>query len=259
MVQQKDENPIRAIKYSFERHSGYIVSPQTTTQTLLALGHTASLDPWADPQVHAHTASEEYYILLQGELNFLVANTTLTLLPKEILMIKPEIPHAIIGGTGLIEHFGLRAPALHDKQVLSELPPTLPGEAYAEREVNADRGYRIPLASPKNHNCWLIGAGSALFKSHHLIMAYLNFPTPETANAGLGTRHRLHYHQRSWEYYIVLKGIKTLQVEDELVTIRAGEMLEVPPQVKHTLYSREAPYEGLTLRVPVDLHDKVEF
>jgi len=56
----------------------------------------------------------------------------------------------------------------------------------------------------------------------------------------------------------VLKGTKTLRIEDELVEIEAGEMLDVPPQVKHTLHSRQAPYEGFTLRVPVALDDKVE-
>jgi hypothetical protein len=32
----------------------------------------------------------------------------------------------------------------------------------------------------------------------------------------------------------------------------------VPPQVRHTLPERRAPYEGFTFRVPVELDDKVE-
>ncbi|MBU1878522.1 MAG: cupin domain-containing protein, partial [Chloroflexi bacterium] len=84
------------------------------------------------------------------------------------------------------------------------------------------------------------------------------FPTEEEANAGLGTRHRLHLHARSWEYYVVLQGTKTLRIEDELVTMQPGEMVEVPPGVRHTLHSRQAPYRGLTFRVPI-LPDKVEF
>jgi mannose-6-phosphate isomerase-like protein (cupin superfamily) len=90
-----------------------------------------------------------------------------------------------------------------------------------------------------------------------LVLAYLDFPTAEAANAGIGTRHRLHLHQKSWEYYVVLQGAKTLQVEDKTITVSAGEILEIPPQVKHMLSGRQAPYRGFTLRVPA-LDDKVE-
>jgi mannose-6-phosphate isomerase-like protein (cupin superfamily) len=249
---------LKVTRHSFKGRSGYIISPQDTGQDLVAIGHTALLAPWTDLYVHEHTASEEYYFLLQGTLNFLVAGTVLTLQPKEILMIKPNVPHAITGGTGLIEHFGIRAPALSDKHVIGETPQALPDADAGERDLSGEWGYRISLASPHYHNCWLIGAGSALFESHHLTLAYLNFPTMEAANTGLGPRHRLHYHQQSWEYYVVLKGVKTLQIENALITLRAGDILEVPPQVKHTLHSREAPYEGFTLRVPVALQDKVE-
>lgn len=86
----------------------------------------------------------------------------------------------------------------------------------------------------------------------------MSFPTHAEANAGLGTRHRRHYHERSWEYYVVLRGQKTLLIEDEPVAIEPGEILEVPPRVRHTLYGREAPFEGFALRAPLELHDKVE-
>jgi len=43
-----------------------------------------------------------------------------------------------------------------------------------------------------------------------------------------------------------------------MVEIRPGEILELPPQVRHTLYGRQAPYEGLTFRVPGGFDDKVE-
>lgn len=124
--------------------------------------------------------------------------------------------------------------------------------------MRRDWGYRIPLDDARNRNCWLIGLGVARFHSPHFLLAYLDFPTEEAANAGLGTRHRLHLHERSWEYYVVLQGTKTLRIEDELVTFQAGEMVEVPPGARHTLHGRQAPYRGLTFRVPI-LPDKIEF
>ena len=252
-------NVARYARFTFQGHSRYIITPPSTAHEWVAVRHTAWVTPWVDPGVHIHERSEEYYLLLQGELRFVVADSLVTLKPQEILMVRPQVPHAIVGGQGRIEHFGIRAPAPDDKQTIGEIPSELPPLSEEnERELRRDWGYRIPLEDVRNRNGWLIGVGSARFPSSHLIFAYLDFPTVEAANAGIGTRHRLHLHERSWEYYAVLEGTKTLRIEDETVTIEAGEMLEVPPQVKHTLYGRQAPYRGFTFRVPV-ADDKVEY
>jgi len=248
-------------RYTFHGHSGYILDPHDAQagHNLVGIGHTAHGVPWTDPGVHLHRESEECYLLLQGELRFLVAGSLLTLRSREMLLVKPGIPHAIVGGEGPIEHFGIRTPALDDKETVGEIPRELPPlSEERERELRREWGYRIPLETARNQNCWLIGAGTARFQSPHMIFAFLAFPTEEAANAGIGTRHRLHIHQRSWEYYAAFEGTKTLQIEDKLVTIGPGEILEVPPEVAHTLHSRQAPYEGFTLRVPVELHDKIE-
>jgi mannose-6-phosphate isomerase-like protein (cupin superfamily) len=247
-------------RYTFRERSGYILDPSDAgaAQKLIAIGHTALVTPWADPELHLHQESEEYYFLLQGELWISVAGSQVSVRPQEVLMVRPGVPHAIVRGEGLIEHLGIRAPAANDKQPVGEITSELASMQEDEREVRCDWGCRVPLSAAANCNCWLFGAGTARFQSAHLTMAFLDFPTDEQANAGIGTRHRLHLHQQSWEYYGVLQGTKTLQIEDELVEIKAGEILEVPPQTWHTLYGRQAPYVGFTLRVPVGWGDKVE-
>ena len=246
-------------KYSFAGRSGYI-TPRISAQRLATLGHTAHVMPWQDPGIHRHDQSEEYYLLLHGELKALIDRAIVTLQPTEILMIRPQIPHAIVGGEGLIEHLGIRTPAVDDKRATGEIPAILPTPTQEhERESQRDWGCRIPLEATRNRNCWLFGTGSARVPSSYMTFAYLDFPTAEEANAGIGTRHRLHLHERSWEYYVALQGTKTLQVEDELVEVGAGEILEIPPQIKHTLSSRQAPYKGFTFRVPAGFDDKVEY
>ncbi len=250
-----EEAQDRYSKFDFQDSSGYIVKHP---QGLIAIGHTASVKPWSDSSIHLHTGSEEYYLLLKGKLEFILRDFQLTLYPNEILMLRPSVPHAITGGYGTIEHFGIRAPALDDKQIVSEIQKDLPYLYENERLISGDWGQRIPLEMPQHKNCWLIGAGSASYQSQHLILAYLDFPTEAEANAGLGTRHQLHRHQKSWEYYVVQKGEKDLLlIEDTLIAVHAGEILQVPPNVNHTLYSRKAPYLGFTMRVPVELNDKV--
>jgi len=240
--------------FNFTSTTGYIV---THPQKLFAIGHTASISSWSDPNVHLHTHSEELYFLRQGRLQFQIQDFQLSLHPNEMLMVKAGVPHAVLGGTGRIEHFGIRAPALNDKLVVGELEKDLPTASEDTRLVSRTWGHRIPLDLPQHKNCWLIGSGAALYESQHLILAYLDFPTAEAANAGIGTRHQLHSHRRSLEYYTVLQGSKTLQIEEELLTIRPGEILVVPPDVKHTLHSRRAPFLGFTIRVPVELDDKI--
>ncbi len=255
-------NHTKYARYTFRGRTGYVIAPDnpSVTQKRVTVGHTALVTPWSDPGIHLHQHSEEYYLLLQGELRILVAGVLVSLKPKEILLVRPQVPHAIVGGEGPIEHIGIRAPAYRDKQPVGDIPQEIPPMIdERERELRRDWGYRIPLGASSNQNCWLIGAGTARFQSLHLILAFLNFPTTEAASAGIGTRHRPHLHQTSWEYYGVLKGTKTLQIKNELVKIEAGEMLGIPPMTCHVLHSRQAPYEGFTFRVPVpDRHDKVE-
>jgi mannose-6-phosphate isomerase-like protein (cupin superfamily) len=250
----------RYARYPFQGLSAPIVNPVGAGQyDHIGIGHAVSDTPWVDPGIHIHTAAEEFYVLLRGQYRLWVAGSCLTLKANEILMVQPNTPHAIVGGEGAIEHFILRAPNAGDKQSVGDIPTELPDEMPGPRELRGAWGCRIPLLAPENQNCWLIGSGQARFASARLCLAYLDFPTFETANAGLGTRHRLHYHQASWEYYIVLQGTKKLQIEDEQVAIQPGEILEVPPGVWHTLYSRQAPYRGFTVRAPLlAWDDKVE-
>lgn len=251
----------RYTKYIFHDRSGGIVDSRMTPvpHNLLGIGHTAFISPWRDSCVHFHQHGEEFYLLLNGELEFYIAGTHLILQPHELLMILPGVSHAILGGRGRIEHFGLRAPFLNDKQIVSDIPADIPKSIDFDRELKADWGCRIPLTAVENQNCWLIGRGAAKHQSRHIILAYLNFPTHEQAKAGIGTRLRMHYHKKAWEYYVALQGRKVLQIEDELVSVDAGEIVEVPPRIRHNVHSRAAPYEGFTMRAPVtDESDKVE-
>jgi mannose-6-phosphate isomerase-like protein (cupin superfamily) len=251
--------PVTFFKYPFKEHTGYFIDPDSlgAEHALVAMRHSALEQPWSDTCVHLHRQSEEFFLLLQGELRLLVLDTVITLRPHEILMVRPGFPHAIVGGEGLIEHLGFRAPALQDKQVTGDIPQLPPISQEKERELRCDWGYRIPLTAERNQNCWLFGLDKVRFPSPQVTFAYMSYRTYEEANAGIGTRHRPHRHLKSWEYYGVFSGTKTLEIEDTLVTIEPGEILCVPPGICHSLYSTQTPHEGFTLRVPVELDDKI--
>ncbi len=250
------------MKFTFSGHTGYIIAPwvQGTSHQLVALRHSASVLPWADQDIHIHEESEEYYFLFQGELVLYIDRSVFNLLPHEVLMVKPGIPHAVIGGNGRIEHFLIRVPALDDRKVVEKVPPTDPTKTgRLNREMVCAWGSRLSLLEAKNQNCWLFGVDQARFHSEQFCLAYLNYSTNVTVENDIGiSRHRPHLHQNSWEYYTVLKGTKILEVDGEFVEINAGEILEVSPHTKHVLREIRPPFEGFTFRVP-RLDDKIEF
>lgn len=247
-------------RYTFQGYTGYIVAPWIpgVGHQHATIRHSAGVTPWTDRDTHLHTDSEEYYFVFQGELRLLVDGTVLTLKPYEVLMVKPGVTHAVVGGTGPIEHFVLRMPAAEDRQTVGGIAVDVPIVADGgERTLRAQWGCRVPLAEAQYQNCWLFGVDQARFHSDVMSLAYVHFDTMESLSMDRHP-HRLHLHRASWEYYTVLRGTRMLCIEDELVQVRAGEVLEVPPQIKHVLHGTETPFEGVEFRVP-RLNDKVEF
>lgn len=245
--------------YRFAGHSGYLIHPEKTgADAPVALGHTAYVAPWRDEDMHLHEVADELFILLQGELHFLIGDSTLSLQTREVLLVHAGVPHAIIGGTGPIEHFGLRAPAVADRRSRGKLPHPLPPlSGDNPRELRQAWGYRIPLSEARNQNCWLLGAEAARFDCGRLSLAYGRFETDEAA-AAFQDRERFHAHTGSTEYYVVLTGGQTLEVERYRVQLAAGQLLEVLPAVCHRISARQSPFEGFTFRVPLTLEDKIE-
>jgi len=250
-------SPLPSRTPSFPNSSGYLVSPRESGHHLLSVRYSSSESPWSDHGLHAHTQSDEIYLLLQGRLDLVVAGALVALFPGEMLFVKAGIVHSVVGGVGPIEHFGFRAPALDDR--VSHLPRTQADILATQRPQPApDDGWgcQIQLADPENRNCWLLGAGSARYRSPHFLFAFLEFPTQAEATAGIGTRLQMHHHRESWEYYVCLRGSKTLQVKEERVEVHPGQMLVVHAGARHNVIDRRAAYVGMPFRVPV-LDDKV--
>jgi len=249
-------------RYTFRDQTGYVVAPWLAgaTHDWAAIRHSASVPPWVDGDFHLHTHAEEYFFIFQGELHLLIDGAIFTLRPYEALLVRPDVPHAVVGGRGPIEHFVLRMPACDDRESLSAIPSDWPPARHeTERELARDWGCRVPLTKARYQNCWLFGFGTAPFHSDHTCLAYLDLPTEESANANWRSHpHRLHTHSESWEYYTVLAGEKALQIENHRVEVSAGEILEIPPDTKHVARAIQTPYRGFTFRVP-PRDDKVVF
>src|SRR5512134_102311 len=126
-------------KYIFQDRSGGIVDSRVTRvpHNLFGIGHTAFVPPWRDPCLHLHEESEEFYLLLHGELDLYINGESVSLQPYELLMVLPEVPHAVIGGHARIEYFGFRAPDRDDKKILGEIPAQIRRSGEMGREFKA--------------------------------------------------------------------------------------------------------------------------
>ena len=255
-----ESSQVPCCKYTFQDHTGYVVAPWIAgvSHEWVAIRHSASVPPWVDRDVHLHTEAEEYFFAFQGELRLLVDGSVFTLRPYEALLVRPEVPHAVVGGRGPIEHFVLRMPACDDRKSLGKLSAEIPPvSAEDERLLELSWGCRVPLDKARYQNCWLFGYGQARFQSEQLCMAYVNLPDEESIDADRHP-HRLHVHQESWEYYVVLEGTRVLQVDGEFVDVHEGELVEVPPGTKHVLHATCPPFKGVEFRVR-QRDDKVVF
>lgn len=67
-----------------------------------------------------------------------------------------------------------------------------------------------------------------------------------------------HVHQVSRQFFFVLKGIATLEIDGEIVKLQAQEGAEVPPQVPHQmLNASEADVEFLVISQPTTRGDRM--
>jgi mannose-6-phosphate isomerase-like protein (cupin superfamily) len=234
--------------------------PDCSIHRFISINYNTIVPPWVSLGVYANESSEEIYYLLQGKLWVLVGGLVISLMPQELLLVKPQVPHAIVKSRGTTKIFGIRTPARNDNHFISKIPDKYPPVNEEKvRELRRDWGYRIQVSKNRKRNFPLIGIGDAQFYSPYIVLTYQNFPTVRAENPELSKQSSvLHLHKESWEYYLTIKGSKILQVENEILEIRSGEIIEVPPQAQHNVIDLETPYQGLVFRSPI-LPDKVEY
>lgn len=74
-----------------------------------------------------------------------------------------------------------------------------------------------------------------------------------------GSSERRHFHNRAEQFFYVLAGIATLEVNGEIHSLHPNEGLHVPAGVAHTLSNEhELPAEFLVISTPPSHGDRVD-
>jgi len=88
---------------------------------LLEIGYVNLQEVERTERLHFHNHCEEYYVLLDGHMQIQVGESTLEVSKGQILLVRPHVPHLILGvqpGTRIL--LVKAPPGPDDKTIVSE-------------------------------------------------------------------------------------------------------------------------------------------
>jgi len=108
--------------------------------------------------------------------------------------------------------------------------------------------------SKQNAEHYLWGAncdGWHLVKQPELSVIHERMPS--------GTAEVRHYHAQARQFFFVLSGTATMELNGEVITLHPQEGVEVPPHIPHQMRNdHPAPVEFLVISHPTTRGDRVE-
>ena len=179
-------------------------------------------------------------------MRILVGDELVTLKAGEILEVAEQVPHAIEGGDGPIEHFGIRVPYVNDKELVGDrqraaldnslrLNQDLP-EAFGQHVNLVNRGKAVDCSSE---------VITELSSGNVRIMHYWSQATSKPSE------HLIEFFSPNciWEarYCIVWQGKIVIGGERGLASVRAGQILEMRPGCSFSRVQFEGEIELVTL------------
>ncbi|NQZ44717.1 MAG: cupin domain-containing protein [Flavobacteriaceae bacterium] len=73
------------------------------------------------------------------------------------------------------------------------------------------------------------------------------------------TEEQWHYHEKAQQFFRVLQGTATFELEGQLLFLHPGEGIAIPPNTKHRIKNDQAvPLEFLVISTPPTRGDRVE-
>lgn len=243
------------VRFAGDERHGYILGsrmPPTDPaySGYLDIGYNNHVStPWNDEISHFHKGSEEYFIVLQGQINMLVEDRSYPVQPRQLMGIRSGVAHRITGGVPPVQNFLIRVPGGgRDKILLPEGNPNQPISVP----------YQEPILLNLHQRFTEYPLGACLPKRDPNYSPLLDFtcvwgvdPVQEWAN------EQRHFHTLREEYYIVLKGRLDFEIDSSIVSACAGEILGVKPPTAHRVIGGEGPVDVLFVRVPGGRGDKI--
>ena len=73
------------------------------------------------------------------------------------------------------------------------------------------------------------------------------------------TKERWHYHDKAQQFFYILSGIASFELEDQMIEVESGTGFQVLPGIKHRIRNLQAnDLEFLVISQPTTKGDRVE-
>lgn len=230
--------------------SGYVVGAllppsEDAYSPALDIRFNRSLSGWRDSAPHIHMNSEEYYLVLLGQINLRVNDAFIAVSSRQMCGVRAGTSHQMVGGVPPVENFVIRVQGGGRDRVV-----------VGEDELIRAAVPPIWLDLHQSFHDYPLGA--CLPETHLNYSSRLDFtcvwgvdPTYEWHN------ERLHYHTMREEYYILLRGQLDFQIGSEVVSLIGSQVLGVKPFTPHKVLGGQGPVDMLFVRVPGGRGDKI--
>lgn len=73
------------------------------------------------------------------------------------------------------------------------------------------------------------------------------------------TQEKRHYHNDSQQFFRILKGTATFEIENETIEVKSGEGIHIPPKMKHRIRNdQSADLEFIVISEPTTRGDRYD-
>lgn len=110
----------------------------------------------------------------------------------------------------------------------------------------------LNLMNPENINRWIIGGPPQVPKDSQFYSEQIQIAYVKNIKEGILNKEPEHYHTSPIEeFYLVLKGILRMRVENDIITVKPMQILAMPPKTRHKIINHSQHLEYFTIRAPV--------
>ena len=110
----------------------------------------------------------------------------------------------------------------------------------------------LDLNDPKNWNHWIIGTPTEVPESSPFYSEQIQIAHVKNLEKGILEKEPEHYHSPPIEeFYLVLRGILKVKVEDNIIVLKPKQILAIPPNKRHKIVNYSLPIQFFTIRAPI--------
>ena len=232
-----------------DRH-GYVIGTRLPKDApafsaYLDVGFNRQDKGWQDQTPHVHTASEEFFAVVNGRIDLSINDEIVPVEAGHLVGVRRGVPHQVVAVTTPVESFLIRVPGGGQDKIL------------AQTKANSDFAHAGLMQVDLQSNYTDYPLGACLPCGHANYSTFIDFTCVWEVDPNLEWHGEIaHYHQKREEYYIVLKGTLEFEIDGNRLNVGQWQALGVKQGALHRVLGGVGPVNILFVRVPGGRGDK---